>query len=157
MAAPCGGARTRKKPLGPKLKTMSTAATGSPFDFMKTKTPEPGVKQAQETASVNSLAELHRKDRRTIKRAILEAGLFPVSHEGGHPRYDLEQAEAAIEDYEIAKLPPWNPTPAEARKALADLSLNLFFSLSHMAEHGGTMEEAIKAGVTRRKLEEVKP
>ena len=78
---------------------------------------------------MNALAELHRKDRRTIKRAILEAGLVPVCHEGGHPRYDLGQAEEAIIEYEASKLPPWNPSPEEARQRLGDLCMKLLEEL----------------------------
>ncbi len=96
---------------------------------MKKQTLEPEAKQAKETASVNALAEMHRKDRRTIKRAILEAGLAPVCHEGGHPRYSLTEAEEAIEQYEIAKLPPWNPSPEEARQRLGDLCMKLLEEL----------------------------
>lgn len=91
----------------------------------KEKNLQPEAKQADKPLSVNALAETLRKDRRTIKRAIAEAGLVPVCHEAGQPRYAQAQAEEAVEDYLVSNLPSWNPSPEEAAERLASLAEKL--------------------------------
>lgn len=82
-------------------------------------------KKTEKPLSINSLSDKLKRDRRTVGRAVLHAGLVPVSHEAGHPRYALAEAEEAVEDYLVSNLPPWNPSPEETSQRLADLAIRL--------------------------------
>ena len=106
--------------------------------------------------SISSLAEIFHVDRRTLSRAIREADpeLIPCGQGPSGPLYDEVHAKDALLDYQAARLPPWNPSPEECRQRLADLSMKLLYIMEHMACHGGSFEEALKAGVKRHENDE---
>lgn len=82
-------------------------------------------KDPASTASINAIADTLKRDRRTVKRAIMEAGLEPACIVGGHPRYSAAEVEDAVEEHLARNLPPWNPSQAEAVQRLSDLALRL--------------------------------
>jgi hypothetical protein len=109
------------------------------------------IKSEQTGLSISALSENLSVDRATMAKAIRKAGISPVSHDHvGHPRYDLEEATDAL----YASLPPLQPmTEREKMESMITLSQHLYYALEHMAEHGGSIGDAMEAGVARRKRE----
>ena len=71
-------------------------------------------------ASKEAIAKALGRDRRTITRAIEEAGIPPAGHSpAGLRLYDLAAVQEALDEREAAALPPM--TPKEAADGLVAL------------------------------------